>query len=641
MSMKYLLIGSLLLASPAVLRGDQLYHYLTTAYGQSRAAAILTTVGQSTIPDSSNFDRNLLEKLFILSTHSYNVHAKIFANLTTQAGSAVSKKMLMTPSNNKKAITSRQDIIKLLVSDKSVRAEIQEALNTIAYHERPFMDLWLDPNSNYDEFQSTLLPLSNDSKYHQNSTLLGLSYWHKRLSIVCAPLLWEFGCNCFQGALDETKKTKRVDISSIYQGIKNGAYKHAQDLKQTYTSLLSPARFMASYRTTVQEAGDSKLMGTALFGLRLSRVVSYPNFIYQMSSYKSHNKARLVTILRRDIADIHELIEAVSQLHNLCKEHAELRNMHSFAVAEKILTQDLAEFNRLYQATNAKSIWSYFCENADLVACYTHLESLKYKLVKLYEFIGELDSYAALAKLLSDHAGSKLEPYCCAQLIETEAPVITLTGFWNILVSNNKAINSLTIGSPNKHLLLEGPHACGKSTITRAIAYNFVLLHCFGIAAALQAECTLFDRFISYANIRENPALNLSGFDAQLHEITQLRETIKSYDKRGQKLFCFLDEPLTGTMEEAGAQELRDFCDFIATQRSTVCVLATHFNNVTKPESFKPFFVSCDETKKVGDFVREYLLKQGKHPWWYEDAEKRTRYINWMRKNARAQLGLI
>lgn len=612
---------------------DKEYRYIHQAY-HVRSSEILKQLGNSAIPSESIVSTALLEKLFVITGDSFNLHKKICAHIITHAGSSVSIKLLRAPTHHQRDIIARQSAIQVLTSDTNLYNLVRSSLQEINSCERYFFQLYFAPISSWEEFQSTLLPVNKLSNYNQSATALGLFYWQKRLSTMFFPLLYEWGISCVDHVIKEAKTKKASTLETIWQGIKKGSNFYAEDIKSTYSALVQPKLL---FNQSIQET-QSKALGTMLFGIRMSRIITYPHFAYTVHKLKTTSKAELVKELQKHIDDIYKLLEHTQLLYAHCISKKELTLIHSLAKTEEILRMYLPKFRELYQETKKKSVWAYFCNNANLIAAYTYLETIKSELIYLYEFIGELDTYCSLAALMRTHQDHKTEPYCFVKFLDSKSPELTLTGFWNPLVNNNQTVNTLNFKN-GSNVLLEGPHASGKSTVTRAIAYNFVLMHCFGIAAAQQACGTIFDRFISYSNVSENPALKLSGFDAQLREIITLREAIEASEKTGQKLFCFLDEPLTGTMEEAGAQELRAFCGFLSKQKNTVCLLATHFNNVTSDQFFKPSYMACDEINNTGTFARKYLVMPGKHPWWYQDSAQRTKYITWMLQNARTALG--
>jgi hypothetical protein len=617
----------------------QSYDLLYVRDVNQRSSVVLNDITASSIPSRSIIDYELLEKLFIVNnSREYSLHKKLSAYLETQSGFSVSKKLISSPTSNKNHIFMRQNAIKLLTRDYELYTKIRTALWDIARHENSFLKIWLNPVSNWSEYQRTLMPINGLQQYNQNATVLGLNYWYKRFSMVTAPLLAQLSMSCFMGTVEKTKEAQKMSLRTVWDGLKFGAQEFLRENKKVYSVFVSPTAAQEFYKANIEAAGNNKIMGTLLSGVRLSQTITTPYYIASMHKLLSSSKADLVQHLRSELTHAAQLLDQVSSLYQLCASTPALSHMHCLD-AVKSAAQDIEKFRKLYRETQKSTIWSYFCDNANLVAAYTCLESIKPALLAIYEFIGELDTYMGIATLIKTHASKTTEPYCFVEWSTAQKPELALTGFWNPLIENNSVVNSIRLSNNNEHALLEGPHACGKSTITRAIAYNFTLIHTFGIAAAQQATSSIFDCFISYANITEDPILRLSGFDAQLREIIKLRETIQLHVAQGRRVFCFLDEPLTGTMEEAGAQELRVFCDFVAQQDNLVCLLATHFNNVTRPSQFKPHYMACDEAELAGNFLRKYLVVNGKHPWWYQDENKRTRYITWMRAQARKQLG--
>ena len=96
-----------------------------------------------------------------------------------------------------------------------------------------------------------------------------------------------------------------------------------------------------------------------------------------------------------------------------------------------------------------------------------------------------------------------------------------------------------------------------------------------------------------------------------------------------------MDEPFTGTKKNAAEQELRNLCNFITDFPNTLCLLTTHFDNVTSDKKFKTHHMECLEPEP-NMFQRTYQLLPYNHPWWNKDKQTRNRYIKWMIEKARS-----
>jgi DNA mismatch repair ATPase MutS len=95
-----------------------------------------------------------------------------------------------------------------------------------------------------------------------------------------------------------------------------------------------------------------------------------------------------------------------------------------------------------------------------------------------------------------------------------------------------------------------------------------------------------------------------------------------------------MDEMLKGTVEDAGAQRVYEAGIKLAQKPQSIVIMATHFEKPTKLEittngGFMNYHVGLVE-KEDGQFKRTFELVRGANLWWFQDASKRNRFINWL-----------
>jgi hypothetical protein len=609
---------------------DELYSYLHKLYPDDRVYTRLSHCF-SAFPSESLVDLDAAQKLFVIGAEGYNLWDTLFSQSKTQAGRAVSKRLLLSPTSDAMLLGKRQRAIEWLKEHPEAQDTIAYQLQSAATVESQLLDLWNDQAEYYrQEIEALSMPLLLRS-HNESPKALGLYQWFSRLKNIAYPVVSNLLFRgSLEGFLSYLEKKEDNLVQGMYKNIKN----RFVEFGTTYTSLFNPSRIKADFSEAQQKLGFWRGTLLKLINTTNDGIIVYHTYLRDRLGERStwyvldHVKYNMVALFM--------FLSHIQQLSDYCKNTQVLSdNLATWTRAHAILEDaGTQRFIELIKQISERSFTTKVLEKGYIMAAYTTLQRIKHIFVPLLEFIGELDTFSVAARLLCNAQKNPLKPYTLASLEQRDGAYLALTDFHNPLVAQNQAVNSMIIGSKGHHMLLEGPHASGKSTLTRALAYNFVLIHTFGIAAARACTSTVFDKFISYANISEVPQRHLSGFDAQLHEMVTLKRTITDYEQQQKRIFCFLDEPLTGTMEEAGARELRDFCSFIGGTYYACCIVATHFNNVTAGAHFKAHHMECDEKDTLGTFVRTYQLKQGKHPWWYTDIGKRERYIDWMRRQA-------
>ena len=193
--------------------------------------------------------------------------------------------------------------------------------------------------------------------------------------------------------------------------------------------------------------------------------------------------------------------------------------------------------------------------------------------------VAELDAYNAIATKLVGSQG-QANKFCLANFINSPKAVINATGFWNVLVDQEKAVANNLYEA--KNIILSGDNAGGKTTGTRSILQNIVLAQTFGVAAAISFEFTPFDIIHSYLNISDDLINGNSLFVSEVNRAKEIKEKIVSIDGTDLKFFFALDELFTGTSSEAGEECACAFVDRIATANGVMFIYPTHFDKLKK-----------------------------------------------------------
>ena len=230
-------------------------------------------------------------------------------------------------------------------------------------------------------------------------------------------------------------------------------------------------------------------------------------------------------------------------------------------------------------------------------------------LANLFACIAELDAYNALAtKILeSQHTNNK---FCFVSFIDEQKSIIHATGFWNVLVAH--AIpNSIT---EDRNIILTGPNAGGKTTAIRALLQNIVLGQTFGIAAAETFVMTPFDVIHSYLNISDDLINGLSLFASEVKRAQDIVQKIKSLEPH-KKYFFALDELFTGTRAEEGEKCAYEFIKRITKSDKVQFIYATHFNKLTElahdTTSCANYKIDAPTKDTQGNLVYPYTLSSG------------------------------
>lgn len=622
---------SLLLYSITLYPVDALYKFLKDTSSQHNFALYdrLADKGASAFAQGSVIDEVTAQRLFVIHNEGYNLWQTLFSKTITQSGEGISKRLLLAPLGNASLIKKRQELLRYLTQEQK-RIFVKTQLQAIAQYEATFLGLRSDSaallDRKIDELLSPLLFIKNDI----SPSVTSVYQWFSRTCSIVSPILSNL---VYRGAAAGVGTALKKQGKDFLQEVWKGVKERCTDFGFTCYSIINPYQFKEDLYKKQKEL--SPFWGSLYKAWTTGEDIFFLYDAYKRDKVRGQHIKRVLDLAQNSITTVRNMLSCVKALYgHFCQNNGIESAPESLVnIGTMLNNKNVQKFYELAYTLEHEGV----LKSGYIIAAYRALRQAKYDLLPLLAFIGELDTYCVLAELLIISENDASQPYSLVSIDDTQTkPYLWLKDFHNPLIENNRAVNTITLESQGGHVLLEGPHASGKSTITRAIAYNFILMHTFGIIAAREGKGTLFDKFISYSNVHEIPQKKLSGFDAQLHEMVALRQTIEEYEQAHKRVFCFLDEPLTGTMEEAGAQELKRFCTFMATTKNVCCLLATHFNNVTSDDAFKPYYLECDE--EDGVFTRTYLMKEGRHPWWYTDRTKREKYIVWMTEKARENI---
>lgn len=210
------------------------------------------------------------------------------------------------------------------------------------------------------------------------------------------------------------------------------------------------------------------------------------------------------------------------------------------------------------------------------------IDKLKDQFVQAMLAVGELDAQLSIAKLYKEFNGKRV-CYCFPNYVEQqgiEVPSIKATEFWNPFIDSEKVVpSSLAIGSSYgtpQNVIITGPNAGGKSTITKAFVTSVILAQSLGIAPARELTVTPFTKIITYLNITDDIAAGNSHFKAG---VLRAQDVEKTYHECKDKEFVLsaIDEVFNGTTFKEGQAAAYSLIKMLGEQSHGICVTNTHF----------------------------------------------------------------
>ena len=270
------------------------------------------------------------------------------------------------------------------------------------------------------------------------------------------------------------------------------------------------------------------------------------------------------------------------------------------------------------------------------------------KLVPLLQGIGELDALYAMVTNIKKMADTKT-PFSFAEFVPGSDAMINVEDGWLPLVKN-VIPNTIKFGAdkPNK-IVITGPNGGGKSVCLKMLGIITVMAQSWGIVPARNVSMTVFNGLRSCIHPEESLEHELSTFMAEKMRIDEIKQFVFGHKDPQFKVMLLLDEPFRGTVDAESADRIYAFGNDIASLKQSIVMIATHVQKpITLAEhtdgAFANYHVRIKELPN-GQFEREFMLEPGILNWWFDDAAKRSRFIDFVtmekHKERLSQMGTL
>ena len=302
---------------------------------------------------------------------------------------------------------------------------------------------------------------------------------------------------------------------------------------------------------------------------------------------------------QKSLIELHHLMDATIRLRDIIKqnpelsdalEHAEIiEQFASYQQSDNKLDPELIKFLKLLDSRSFKGKPSYYLSlQGKIIEVHNEFTAIKHHFIPLWEAIGDIDAQLSTIKILTE---SPKNAFCQPVWIDAQYPELVSNNFWHPYINHEKVIkNSIAIGKVHNapNILITGSNAGGKTTTLAALMIGQIMAQSIGIAPAKSLHCTPFAQLHTYLDIATNLAENESLFMAQANRAEKLQNSIKTCLPK-QKSFSILDEIFTGTRADFASQASFEFAQQLGSMPQSMCILATHFPQLTQLENLKQF----------------------------------------------------
>lgn len=131
----------------------------------------------------------------------------------------------------------------------------------------------------------------------------------------------------------------------------------------------------------------------------------------------------------------------------------------------------------------------------------------------------------------------------------------------------------------DKHLLITGPNAAGKTTLLKTTLFNIILSQQLGIGLYTSASINPYTYIHSYINIPDTSGRD-SLFQAEARRCKEILDCISTSDA-SERHFCIFDEIYSGTNPSEAIASAYSFLKYIS-HKNIDYILTTHYFSLCK-----------------------------------------------------------
>lgn len=227
-----------------------------------------------------------------------------------------------------------------------------------------------------------------------------------------------------------------------------------------------------------------------------------------------------------------------------------------------------------------------------------HLNSLEYS----FYFNGYLENLSEIKKNIS------LNLMNFSHYSKKETKFNNL--FYAPLKYNNPITNSVNF---NKHIVITGPNASGKTTILKSCAINILLNQQVGAGFYQSASLKLYNYIHSYINIPDTSGRD-SLFQAEARRCKEIIDKI-SENPTNKNHFCIFDELYSGTNPYEAISSAFSLLQYLNNYKNLNFILTTHYSDLCekleKYPSIELLKMKVINNKENNNFDYTYKIEKG------------------------------
>lgn len=351
---------------------------------------------------------------------------------------------------------------------------------------------------------------------------------------------------------------------------------------------------------------------------------------------------RIVGTLRARLMRVSETIVLIKNLSKTINAYPEIQQSNFAQQLATIVditgSEKFKTVITLLKNDTFKSNASNFYNYGSVLRAHRLLNEIKTELIPILNALGELDAYCSIATLLAYHKDDAAT-FSFVDFKESDKPYVYLEDCWVPLINPARVVtNTITLGTHawGNKVIITGPNGGGKSTFLKSLGHAVYLAHTFGIVPASRGVITPFTGLRTCFHPQESLSEDMSQFMIEKLCMDKLSHYLSTLST-GDNVMILIDEPYRGTVDAESAERIYAFGKKAAQIPEANVVIATH---VQKPIELAVdthnIFTNCQVIIKELDknrFERTFKVMPDVAYWWFDDHEKRSRFVDWLAIN--------
>jgi DNA mismatch repair protein MutS len=514
----------------------------------------------------------------------------------TEAGRVVFYRKLADPQSDMQQLENQQAVVKYLLNNEPLFNELDATLKALVESENLMLSYWYAKHFSrweleYDKFR---LPLAS-----KVTSIKDLENWINK-----SPVMWQARNaegHIFSGISKilffywflavPLYAVMGVDVGavlprSIYE---SKWFPKARDMSSFVGFSIYSALGITSWLISKVCEGDPNRAsfqrltkgGLALYGTMDEMYWKMMSFSQQKAQDEFYY-AKVVHVARY-INSLKAMAQLVANNEVLAAKMPSIRSFNEHVAALGKSSEDMHYLLELLEKETFDGNYSpWFMYWGRVKIAFALIAELKSQFIGMMIALGELDAQLSIAKLYKEFTAKRVT-FCFPTYIDpllVASPAVTVTDFWNPLIDPDRVVpSSLDIGEPYatpQNVVITGPNASGKSTITKAFMLTVILAQSLGIAPAKALALTPFSKIITYLNITDDIAAGNSHFKAGVLRAREVEELFKGLKPHAFGLAA-IDEVFNGTTFEEGQAAAYSLIKLLGQNPLGMCITNTHF----------------------------------------------------------------